>query len=172
MGMVRKAKTKRNASKMYRHFAVVTVAITVAVALMADSESRSEIVTAVEDHHEQIELQKQSDAIVASGSLIDNSNSGGTVGSFGDDSWVGTPGSGASSSIHPASQQTKGPPWVRLGISQADFEMLSAEERERLLAELEVSQPDEATMARISEQSMRRAGRTEPSADAPRGAAF
>ena len=58
-------------------------------------------------------------------------------------------------------------PWERLGMSQTDFEMLPPEQRERLVAQLQSSQPDQATVANISEQSLRRSGRTAPSSDAP-----
>ncbi len=165
--MVRKTKATPNAAKMYRHFAAVTVVITIAVALMADSDSRREVVAAVEEHQSGAELQQQSDAIVASGSLIDNSHSGDIVGVFGDDSWVGHSGGRNSSIINPGSQAEKDMPWVRLGMSQSDFEMLPPEQRKRLLARLQSSQPDQATIAHISEQSLRRSGRTAPSSDAP-----
>ncbi|WP_379547024.1 hypothetical protein ACFCW2_13170 [Qipengyuania sp. DSG2-2] len=165
--MVRKAKNAPNPAKMYRHFAVVTVIITAAVALMADSDSRREVVVAVEEHQDRAELQAKSDAMFQSGSLIDNSNSRNVAGEFGDDSWVGYAGSGTSSSRPPSSNATQSPPWVRLGMSQEQYEMLPPEERERLLAQLGPETMDQATMARISEQSMRRAGRTTPSADAP-----
>ncbi len=157
---------------MYRHFAVVTVIITAAVAIMADpgsSENVDEAIETVEDYSQQQkqEFTRASTEKFGTGALIDNSNSREIEGEFGSDSWVGYAGSGRSSSRPSRQTVVSDTPWILLGMTRAEFEALSPEEQEELLANLPADTLDSATMARISGQSMRRAGRSEPSEDAP-----
>lgn len=170
--MVKKARKAQNAARMYRHFAVVTVIITAAVAIMADpgsGENVDEAFKSVEvySQKQQQKFTKASTEKFGTGALIDNSDSREIEGEFGSDSWVGYAGAGRSSSRPQRQTLASETPWVLLGMTKAEFEALSPEERAKLLASLEAITPDNAAMARISDQSMRRAGRSEPSADAP-----
>lgn len=170
--MVKRAKKAHSAAKMYRHFAVVTVIITAAVAIMADPGSGENVDEAIETAQDYSQQQKQqfteaSTEKFGTGALIDNSDSREIEGEFGSDSWVGYAGAGRSSSRPRRQTVASETPWVLLGMTRAEFEALSPEKQDELLANLQADTLDNATMARISGQSMRRAGRSEPSDDAP-----
>lgn len=170
--MVRKANNPPSMAKMYRHFAVITVLLTVAVAIMADSGNSRHVDDAVEtvetfSAQKRQQHSKTNKRAFGTGQLVDASRSGIVEGEFAPDSWVGTAGSGASSYRPPARRASTEEPRILLGLTREEFEALSPEEQAEMLETLQDRAMDDATMARISRQSMRRAGRTEPSQDAP-----
>lgn len=170
--MVKRSRKKPEPAKLYRHFAVITLAVTAAVAFMVDPASERKLekaVTTAEAKSDQAsrEFKRASREQFGTGQLVDASESREVEGEFGSDSWVGFAGNGVSSS-RPAYRYAPGAePWVLLGMTREEFEALSRDEQAELLETLPGYGIDGATMARISRESMERAGRTEPSDDAP-----
>ena len=162
--MVRKKKSAPNTVRIYRHFAVVTVLVTAAVALMAGGDSRQQAIETVEKEQQRAQTRAKENAMFQSGALVDNSNSREIQGEFGDDGWTGFAGPTTSVPASSGSIAANDPPWVRLGMTQQDWAALSREQQDRLLASLP---PDAATLARISEESLRRAGFEGDGSDAP-----
>ena len=160
-------------AKMYRHFAIVTVALTAAIALFADGEKRaavSDSVVAAQDYVQDVDLEPKL--------VMRNSNAGaaqpGLSGFYGD---VGQNiyGTGfASSTTHEQKRFSKLVKGVtdaqlaRLGLTREEFMALSDNEKSEILARLNNGESpviSESAVKNSSAASLRRSGRHGPSAD-------
>lgn len=70
--------------KMYKHFAVITVGLTVMMALFADGENRQAVAEHIEQRQREAELQAASQQITGPPRLVRRDNEQ-NVGSFGDE---------------------------------------------------------------------------------------
>ena len=90
---------------MYRHFAVVTVALTFALAIFADGENRAAMAEELDEQQQQAELRQQSAEMVGPVKIgATKPAAAADPGAFGDDEAMGAPssmvgGSGGSSSV-------------------------------------------------------------------------
>ena len=130
--------SKRNSlivvdAKMYKHFAIVTVALTGGIALLADGEKREAVAQSVEEiktyEPEKVELVIKNDQVKRGGG-----NLSGFYGSGGDN--VGGSNSGGDSSYIPAalggmpgSSNIDTQSLAELGLSLADFRALDPDEQ-------------------------------------------
>jgi len=100
--MIRRAKSPIPAH-LYRHFAIVTLALSFALAMFADGEQRQSIVQEVEAREQQAELARQSAKKFGKPRLIKAPPT--TVGSFGEDVAMGSASSplrgGSEGSLRP-----------------------------------------------------------------------
>lgn len=138
-GMARKSKSSAMNVKMYKHFAMITVCLTAAVALFADEEKREVIA-------EEVRSAEIPDAPKKPPTLIVRKDAGGGAGGdlAGFYGGVGGAGSeaGYSSSITPAglsdnstlNSQAGRNELAKLGISREEFDRMSPEEKAAILA--------------------------------------
>ena len=122
---------------MYRHFAVITLALTAGIALFADGESRAEIAQRAQDKQRETELRRESYERFGAPKLK-LAERPKPVGRFGDDASVdrsfGAPMRRPAPAAGSLADET---PSQIPGFSQAYLDSLSEEERRRLLAGLE-----------------------------------
>lgn len=156
--MARKS-TKQKAIdlKMYRHFAIITVAITVAMAVFADGENRK----AIADTAAQAAAPSESPEL--SGIKLHETKQSEHSANYADPSSGTSYASGVSTSS--ALRTTGRPSWVdklnRLGMTLAQFQALSREEQAALLKILNGSKPpvdEEAAIRRASSASLEASG--------------
>lgn len=147
---------------MYRHFAVVTVCLTFALAIFADGENRTAMAEELDEQQQQAALRQQSADMVGTARIgVKKPGPAADPGGFGEDESMGAPsapvaGGGSSSSVMPegpglggsmAAAQSVGFPQAHLAaMSQAerdqlvkglrDAGMLSPQERRRRAAAL------------------------------------
>ena len=152
--MVRKAQSQPVTARMYRHFAIFTVAITAAMALFADGENREAVAS-------EIAKQRPVQPGGAVGTLVRKELR--PTGGFGPDetfdSSFGAPadGSGASQTgFIPsdfAPDQGNGLPegYTIYGISAADWAKLTEEQKKALIARYEAEQAAAESPARTEQ---------------------
>ena len=145
--MVRRARKPAMDARMYRHFAVVTVCLTAALAIFADGESRKAMGDGIAAHERQAALERAEVEKFGQAKLIDRSGAaGGPAATFdySGGSAFGAPmdsaGSGDGDFSHTprrnnATRVGTGIDYAALGLTQAEFEQLGPTEREALLRE-------------------------------------
>jgi hypothetical protein len=126
--------------KMYRHFAVVTLALTSAIALFADGENRAAVAEHIAEQQQANALRRESRARFGAPRLVGTQPT--VVGSFDDEPGLGdafgAPMDGAGSrSTHGGSGIDPAEGAQQLGYSQEYLDSLSPVERELLLKGLE-----------------------------------
>lgn len=161
--------------KIYRHFAVFTLVITVLMAMFADGENREAMADEIRSREQQAEVQTASAAKFGTGKLVKSADlekkergSGGfgrDSGSFGDP----MDSVGSRAEYNPDAFKSAGPQFVpgayrQFGISKAEWDSLSEEERAKLLAEMNggglSTDPEirKAQLAKLIAASARRSG--------------
>ncbi|MBM0168869.1 hypothetical protein [Altererythrobacter sp. C41] len=132
---------------MYRHFAVVTVCLTGALAILADGENREAVADELARRDRQAELKRAEAEKFGAPKLVTSSDQrgghaatfdyGGTPSTFG--APMDTAGAGAESASYlPRNSTTRvgtGIDYAALGLTEEEFERLSPSEREALLRE-------------------------------------
>ncbi|MGB7374697.1 hypothetical protein [Pontixanthobacter sp.] len=162
-------------AKMYKHFALVTVGLTVVLALMADGESREAVVEQAADIQAYAEKPKDPVMVIANSSVSDSGGLGGFYSGAAPGSL--TPVGGFST----AANSARNVPLLRklvsavtdvelkhLGITRDRFLTMSENDQEALLARLNggvspVTSRD--TIELVSNSSLARSGGSGPSAD-------
>jgi hypothetical protein len=144
--MVRKKQQPGSALRMYRHFAVITVALTMALAMLADGESRAALAEEIAEREQRNMLAHASAEKFGRPKLI-NKAPAATAGSFGSDSGdFGEPmddaGGGNPSGFIPDYDPDAGPAYApaaygRFGLSEAEWDALSEDHRAELLRQLQ-----------------------------------
>ena len=132
--MVRRKSGPVISKKMYTHFAAVTIGLTAMIGIFADGEAKdavhAELNEAEAKRNADYQQRKQGEII-----RRDNEGGGGEFGTDGDygsggiGGWAGDAAAGASGSVDEGTLR-------RLGLTAEQFEALSPEEQERLLASL------------------------------------
>lgn len=162
-------------AKMYKHFAIVTVALTLFIALMADGEKRDAIAEQAAEVQAYAEKPKSNTpTLVIKNSSVTNSNdlggfySGGAPG-------ILTPDGGFDSSLGGNPQLLRNlvaavtdAELARLGISRENFMAMTSKEQEAVLARLNGGKSPVTSLERVeqvSNQSLQRSGRQGRSAD-------
>lgn len=139
--MVRNKKHQKvDMAKMYRHFAVVTVAVTAMVGMLADGEAQQAVESQLKERAEKQRIAKADKTNATNKELIrrDPQADGGGGGSFGSANAI--TGYGVGSSTSDSSNFIKLPPgeknaktiWGRFGISEEDWFSLPPEVRREL----------------------------------------
>ena len=143
-------------AKMYRHFAIVTIALTAAVALFADGESRNAVAERVADHQREIQDRRGKHVVAKAPQLAGNPAplADDTANAF------GTPSAGRYAVR--TSGTTPFEALIAAGYSRDYVESLSAEDRQHLLAALHgggAAAPDHAAdAAALASASAARSG--------------
>lgn len=145
--MARRTRKAAVDAKMYRHFAVVTVCLTAALAIFADGENRKAVAEGIEAHERQTALERAEVAKFGQAKLVDRSGrSSNHAASFdyGGDSDFGAPMDSAGSAEQDSSYAPRrnsttrvgtGIDYAALGLTQAEFERLDPSEQQALLRE-------------------------------------
>lgn len=127
---------------MYRHFAVVTVCLTFALAIFADGENRSAMAEELTEQQQQAELQRQSADMVGPVTVAGKKpGPAADPGGFGDDEAMGAPsapvggGGGSSSGAVPDGGVYGGSMTAAqsVGFPAAQLAAMSKEERDQLV---------------------------------------
>jgi hypothetical protein len=159
--------------KVYRHFAVVTVAVTTLMAVFADGENRQAISSTVEERqHDQQLKRKEAEKFGQPVLKMEQDDSGG--GRFASDSETGGGGGlandgGGHSSRYGSVAEVVGPQMVPAGYRQhsltdEQLAQLSPEEREALLDRMREArlgssaQQRQQDLSRMMQASARRSG--------------
>ncbi|MDN3645566.1 hypothetical protein QWY75_05005 [Pontixanthobacter aestiaquae] len=161
-------------AKMYRHFAIVTVALTAAIALFADGEKRAivtETAVAAQEYVEEVDLGTPK-------LVIRNANAGGPspgLAGFYSDVGQNIYGTGfATGSSHETQRYAKlvksitDEQLAQLGLTKEQFLALSDNEKTEILAKLNNGVSpivSESVVKNSSAESLRRSGRSGQSAD-------
>lgn len=160
--------------KMYRHFAIVTVALTGAVALFADGDKRAAVSDTVVDAQKYVQEVDLEPTLVMRNANVGSGDAAGLNGFYSD---VGQNiyGTGfATTSTHAARRFSKLANAVteeelgKLGLTKEQFMALSDEEKAKIMAKLNNGQSplvEESVVKTSSSASLRRSGRNGPSAD-------
>lgn len=163
--------------KMYKHFAVVTVSLTAAIAMFADHDNREAMAEHIEEQREEAELRRASAERFGAPTLVRNDERTGG-GSFGEDNTAyGAPPStgrrsgGSSSNTDwtggdfASSSSRSGRPAI-IGVDQDYIDSLSEEEYQEFLASLPEETREgfdprerEAQRAALERESELRSGR-------------
>lgn len=162
-------------AKMYKHFALVTVGLTVVLALMADGEKREAVMEQAADIQAYAEKPKEPILVIANNSV---SNSGGLGGFYsgaapGSLTPVGGFAPGASSSsnaplLRKLVSAVTDEELKRLGITRDQFLAMSENDQEAMLKRLNGgTSPVTArnTVEQVSNSSLSRSGGSGRSAD-------
>lgn len=164
--MVRKKQQPAGALRMYRHFAIVTVALTAALALFADGESREAMAEEIAAREQRNELAHASAEKFGKPRLVRKEPaSAGSFGSDGgdfgepmDDAGGGNPSGYISGPVNAPSA------YAYFGLSEAEWEALSEEQRAALRREVQeeadrAAAPErQAQIERLKAASAGRAG--------------
>lgn len=125
---------------MYRHFAVVTVCLTFALAIFADGENRTAMAEELEDQQEQAELRQQSADMVGPVTIAGKPPAAAAdPGGFGEDESMGAPSvpvaGGSTGSVMPegAAYSPTMAAAQSVGFPPAQLAAMSKEEREQLV---------------------------------------
>jgi hypothetical protein len=171
--------------KMYKHFAVSTVALTACIAMFADSDNRTAMAEQIEEHEQQQELRAASAAITSPPELVRRDietpgSFGGEGGGFGGEGGSGgvSGGGGGGGTARPSggSRGGIGPGRIAVpGYEQSFIDGLSEAEYRAFLATLPPEMrgnrdmtPDRAAQrAAVEAASARRAGQSEAGSDGP-----
>lgn len=146
--MARRANPAALNAKMYRHFAVVTVCLTGALAILADGENREAVAEELARRDRQAELKRAEAAKFGAPKLVTSSDRrgghaatfdyGGTASTFGAPMDTAGAGAGSASGYLPRNSTTRvgtGIDYAALGLTKEEFEQLAPSEREALLRE-------------------------------------
>ena len=145
--MVRRARKPAMDARMYRHFAVVTVCLTAALAIFADGESRKAMGDGIAAHERRAALERAEVEKFGQAKLIDRSGAaGGPAATFdySGGSAFGAPMDSAGSAEQDSSYAPRrnsttrvgtGIDYAALGLTQAEFERLDPSEQQALLRE-------------------------------------
>jgi hypothetical protein len=146
--MARRANPAALNAKMYRHFAVVTVCLTSAIAILADGENREAVADELARREQRAELKRAETEKFGAPKLVASSalrgghaatfDYGGTASSFG--APMDTAGANAQggSGLLPHNSTTRvgtGIDYAALGLTKEEFEQLAPSERDALLRE-------------------------------------
>ncbi|AKM07113.1 hypothetical protein [Pelagerythrobacter marensis] len=166
--MARRARQTGLNSKVYRHFAVITVCLTATLAIFADGENRSAMAEELDARDEHTALKQEEAEKYGKPRLIATShdrprNTGGGFDADGGGEF-GAPmddlGSDQGSGYVPPSRATTqvglGIDYAALGLTQAQFEALSQAERDALLQQLRAQRTRQARS--LLERSAARGG--------------
>lgn len=162
-------------AKMYKHFALVTVGLTVVIALMADGEKRDAVMEQAADIQAYAEKPKEPVLVIANNSA---SNSGG-LGGFYSGAAPGslTPVGGFANTTTSSSNvrllrnlvnSVTDEELKRLGITREQFLAMSENDQEASLTQLNGGTSpvtEQSTVQQVSNSSLMRSGGTGPSAD-------
>ncbi|WP_435417753.1 hypothetical protein WAB17_12915 [Parerythrobacter aurantius] len=168
--MVRNRKhQKTDPAKLYRHFAVFTVAATALVGIMADGEATQALEDKVRAQQERTQLQEESKKYSTNREIIRRDGASGG-GSFGSSNSIAIAGVGTGiGSVDPnnfitvASVEKNGKTvWGRLGLSEEDWFKLPSEVRKSLAGTndpMVIGTPEErrAAMKKLAAASRSRA---------------
>lgn len=160
--------------KVYRHFAVITVAVTALLALFASGENRHAVAEQIEQREREAELQRISAERTRPPQLARRENTSQSRFDGGDMEEFGRPmqnmgSSGGSSSINPSGGATRtGESTVIPGYSRAYLDSLTEEQYRQLLnnareAGLLSADEREQALANLAKGSQRRSGAATPS---------
>lgn len=162
----------RSLSKMYGHFAVAAVTLTTLLAVMADGANNGAFSEELEERETKTQLQVQDASRFGTKELWRVKPKG----SFGSESdgALGEPtdrvgGHSNSGVLYPQYAASMGTPYVPaaytvLGITEAEWNALSEEERQRLLEQLQAGKKaadtarEDGTLAKLAADSRKRAG--------------
>ena len=153
--MVRKAEATSITPKMYRHFAAVTLAATVGLAMFANGETREAVAREVEQAGKPPAQAGPNDFVRKEAP---------SQGSFGTDDWVdagfGQPTDRGGAAVHsgvipgePAAPPQAGMPvgYTLYGVSAQAWELLSDEQKKKLIADRQAAQAAAAKPERAQE---------------------
>ncbi|MGV2496184.1 hypothetical protein [Altererythrobacter sp. Ery1] len=135
-------------AKMYRHFAVVTVCLTSALAILADGENREAVADELARRDRQAELKRAEAEKFGTPELITSSalrgghaasfDYGGTASTFGapmDTAGASTQGESGYLPHNSTTRVGTGIDYAALGVTKEEFERLDPSEQEALLRE-------------------------------------
>lgn len=144
--MARRANPAALNAKMYRHFAVVTVCLTSAIAILADGENREAVADELARREQQAELKRTEAEKFGTPRLVTSSaqrgghaatfDYGGTASTFG--APMDTAGTEGGNGYLPHNSTTRvdtGIDYAALGLTKEEFEQLEPSEREARLRE-------------------------------------
>jgi hypothetical protein len=153
-------------ASMYRHFAVVTLLLTLSVAFFADGENREAVAAQASEKRQATKLRRESYARFGAPKL--GAQQAATTGRFSEDDGAadvafGTPTAAMPLGTAPSSASMSDDPLLRAGYPRAYLDKLSPEERRKLLEGLRASGmlSDDARRAQgaaLSAASARRSG--------------
>lgn len=141
--MARRARKPAVDARMYRHFAVVTVCLTAALAIFADGESRKAVTDEIAARERRAALERAEVEKFGQAKLIDRSGASTATFDYGGSADFGAPmdgtGSDDGSSYVPRRNSTtqvgSGIDYAALGLTQEEFERLDPSAQEALLRE-------------------------------------
>ncbi|WP_160603593.1 hypothetical protein [Pontixanthobacter aquaemixtae] len=159
---------------MYRHFALVTIALTAAIALFADGEKREAVAGGVETAKEYVQdvdlepklVVRNSNAGAASPGLDTFYSGGGGQDIIGNGFASSTPA--ASRRLSKLSKSVSDAELAKLGLTREQFLALSDQEKEAVLTKLNNGENPvvtESVVQNSTAASLRRSGRSGQSAD-------
>jgi hypothetical protein len=153
-------------AKVYRHFAVVTLLLTLTVAFFADGENREAAAAQLAEKRQETKLRKESYARFGAPKL--GAQQPATVGRFSEDDGgpdlaFGAPTAGSPMVAGHSGVMGSDDPLIRAGYPRAYVERLSPEERRKLLESLQASgmlndETRQARAAALAAASARRSG--------------
>lgn len=141
--MARRARKPAVDARMYRHFAVVTVCLTAALAIFADGENRKAVTDEIAARERQAALERAEVEKFGQARLVDRSRASAATFDYGGSADFGAPMDGAGgdddgSSYAPRRNSTTrvvGIDYAALGLTREEFERLDPAEQEVLLRE-------------------------------------
>ncbi|WP_095011139.1 hypothetical protein [Tsuneonella mangrovi] len=159
--MVRRVRKKTKPIQIYRHFAVVTIAATLLLAVFADGEKREAIAGEIKAHAQATSAQTHDSSVRMTAGLIDRRT--GTPGTFGSDDNIGygqptdtggasigdsgfdpsysDPDSGSGGQVMPTGIN-------KYGISDADWAKMSTAQRKEIIDRYNAERKAEASDTR------------------------
>jgi len=154
--MARRKQPQVSTARIYRHFAVVTLLLTGAVAVFADGENRQALAEEIAEREEQGRVARASAEMFGPPRLVKKAPAGG--GSFGSDRGeFGMPmddgGSDNASGYFPDEHAAAGhtpAAYARFGLSEAEWAALTEEQREALRRQA----GSDAALAQSSERAL------------------
>lgn len=165
--MVRKArKTVKSPVQLYKHFAVVTIAITAVVGVFADGEAQKVVAEHQAEKAERERLAKAETVVHGNRRMIKPGEDTGGGGSFGPDtsadfSFGGDDTSNTNSLvIRDAEGASDTPVWLKLGLTKAEWNSLSESEREDLAAGVNPQAPSVAAVEAAASRKLTAASRS------------
>lgn len=168
--MARKPSPQAITAKMYRHFAVITVALTLTLALFADGENRQAVAEEVERVERENELARAEAEKLGAPKLFRRAPEQSGGGSFGPDTDAsyGAPMDNGGGNVtrvqRSASMPVTSGELIDLGLSEEELAALTPEQLEELLEQLRASRQAassaerESQVARLLDRSRSRSG--------------
>ncbi len=166
--------------KMYKHFAVSTVALTACIAMFADSDNRAAMAEQVAEHEQQQELRAASAEITSPPELVrrDIETPGSFGGEGGGSAGSGGGGGGGGGGARATGGTRGGSAAGRIavpgydqvfieGLSEAEYQAFLATLPPEMLGSRNMSAERAAQRAAVEAASARRTGRNGQGSDAP-----